>query len=57
MTWPVQIRPRVLLAGLRRELPEDELRELVRLHEEMELRARPDLVPGVVEALETLRRG
>jgi putative hydrolase of the HAD superfamily len=47
---------RVLLAGLKRELPEEELRELVRLHEEMELRLRPDLVPGVAEALEKLRR-
>jgi putative hydrolase of the HAD superfamily len=56
VTWPVEVRLRVLLAGLKRELPEDELKELVRLHEEMELRVRPDLVPGVVEALETLRR-
>ena len=56
VTWPVEIRLRVLLAGLKRELPEDELKELVRLHEEMELRVRPDLVPGVGEALEALRR-
>ena len=56
VTWPVEVRLRVLLAGLKRELPEDELRELVRLHEEMELRVRPDLVPGVAGALEALRR-
>jgi len=56
VTWPVEIRLRVLLAGLKRELPEDELKELVRLHEEMELRVRPDLLPGVAEALDTLRR-
>ena len=56
VTWPVEIRLRVLLAGLKRELPEDELKELVRLHEEMELRIRPELVPGVAETLEALRR-
>jgi len=56
LTWPVEVRLRVLLAGLKRELPEDELQELVRLHEEMELRVRPNLVPGVPEALEALRR-
>jgi len=55
VTWPVEVRLRILLAGLNRELPEDELRELVRLHEEMELRVRPDLVPGVAGALEALR--
>jgi putative hydrolase of the HAD superfamily len=55
-TWSVEARLRVLLAGLKRELPEDELCELVKLHEDMELRVRPDLVPGVAEALRTLRR-
>jgi putative hydrolase of the HAD superfamily len=55
VTWPIEVRIRVLLAGLKRELPEDELKELVRLHEEMELRVRPDLVSGVAEALEALR--
>lgn len=56
VTWPVEVRLRVVLAGLKRELPEDELRELVRLHEEMELRVRPNLVPGVADALQMLRR-
>ncbi len=53
-TWPVEVRLQVLLAGLKRQLPEDELQELVRLHEEMELRVRPDLVPGVADALKSL---
>ena len=53
-TWSVETRLRVLLAGLKRELPEEDLRELVRLHEDMELCVRPDLVPGVAEALRTL---
>jgi len=56
LTWPVEVRLRVLLSGLKRDLPEEELKELVRLHEEMELRVRPDLVPGAAQALETLRR-
>ncbi len=55
-TWPVEVRLRVLLAGLKRELPAEELSELVKLHEDMELRVRPDLVPGVAEALTTLAR-
>jgi putative hydrolase of the HAD superfamily len=53
-TWPVEVRLRVLLAGLKRELPAVELEELVRLHEDMELAVRPDLVPGAKEALEAL---
>jgi putative hydrolase of the HAD superfamily len=56
VTWPVEVRLRVLLAGLKRELPEEEFRELVSLHEDMEFRVRPKLVPGVTEALRTLSR-
>jgi putative hydrolase of the HAD superfamily len=56
VTWTVEERLRVLLDGLNRELPQEELRELVRLHEEMELLARPDLVPGVADAVKTLAR-
>lgn len=55
-TWSVEVRLRVLLAGLKRELPVNELQELVRLHEDMELRVRPDLVPGVADALRELSR-
>jgi HAD superfamily hydrolase (TIGR01549 family) len=56
VTWPVEVRLGVLLAGLKRELPEREFRELVTLHEEMELRVQPDLVPGVEDALTALGR-
>lgn len=56
VTWPVAVRLRVLLAGLKRELPENEFGELVKLHEEMELRVQPDLVPGVGEALKALKQ-
>lgn len=54
VTWSVEVRLRVLLAGLKRELPDQELRELVDLHEHMELRIRPDLAPGVEAALRIL---
>jgi putative hydrolase of the HAD superfamily len=54
VTWSVRVRLGVLLAGLKRELPEEELQELVRLHEDMELRIRPDLVPGAEAALRAL---
>jgi HAD superfamily hydrolase (TIGR01549 family) len=50
-TWTVARRLERLLTEMKRELPEDELAELVRLHEEMELRVRPDLAPGAREAL------
>jgi putative hydrolase of the HAD superfamily len=54
LTWPVEVRLRIILGGLKRELPADELKELVQLHEDMELQVRPDLVPGVADALRAL---
>lgn len=54
VTWSVRERLEVLLAGIKRSLPEAELAELVRLHEEMELEFRPDPAPGAVEALRAL---
>jgi putative hydrolase of the HAD superfamily len=54
-TWTVTRRMERLLAEMKRELPQDELAELVRLHEEMELSVRPDLAPGVREVLHALR--
>jgi len=56
VTWTVAERLGVILSGLKRELPEDRFRELVRLHEEMELEFRPDPVPGVHEAVAELAR-
>lgn len=55
VTWPVRVRLGILLQGLGRKLPDNELAELVRLHEEMELEFKPDLLPGVGEALESLK--
>lgn len=54
VTWSVADRLGIVLKGLGRELPEMELGELTRLHEEMELEIRPDIIPGVKEALEHL---
>jgi putative hydrolase of the HAD superfamily len=54
VTWTVRQRLSVLLQGLGRELPDSELDELVRLHEEMELQVRPELAPGVAQALRML---
>jgi putative hydrolase of the HAD superfamily len=54
VTWTVSERLGVLLAGLGRTLPEPELAELVRLHEEMELEYRPDPAPGGRAALAAL---
>jgi len=54
VTWTVHERLSVLLRGLGRELPEEELTELVRLHEEMELTVPPELVPGAAEALQAV---
>jgi len=55
ITWTVRQRLTVLLEGFRLPLPEDEVAELIQLHEDMELTVRPQLVPGVKEALEELR--
>ncbi len=54
VTWTVEERLDIVLTGLGRVLPDMERAELVRLHEEMELEFRPDLVPGVPEALKEL---
>lgn len=55
VTWPVRVRLSVLLQGLGRKLPENEFAELVRLHEDMELEYKPDLLPHIGEALEALK--
>lgn len=54
VTWTVRERLALLLDGLGRSLPEPELAELVRLHEDMELEYRPDPAPGGREALQAL---
>jgi putative hydrolase of the HAD superfamily len=55
VTWTVRERLSVLLNGLKRNLPEPELDELIRLHEDMELTVRPDLAPNVADTLSSLQ--
>jgi putative hydrolase of the HAD superfamily len=54
VTWPIGERLQVALKGLGRTLPEAELAAIVKAHEEMEVIIRPDLIPGIREALEGL---
>ncbi|HUU00418.1 MAG TPA: HAD family hydrolase [Myxococcota bacterium] len=54
VTWTVRQRLEVVLAGLSRKLPEQELAELIMRHEEMELETPPDLAPGIAAALDNL---
>ena len=54
ITWSVNERLEIVLRGLGVTLPEDEMAELVKLHEEMELEFRPNFVPGVHEAIKSL---
>lgn len=54
ITWSVKERLEIVLKGLNVTLPENELTELVKLHEEMELEFRPNFVPGVHEAIKSL---
>lgn len=54
VTWEVPERMAVLLKGLKRELPEDEMAELIRLHEEMELAVQPDIAEGIADAVRAL---
>jgi putative hydrolase of the HAD superfamily len=54
VTWTIGERLAVILKGLGRTLPAGEMAELVREHEEMEVKIRPDLIPGIAEALRAL---
>jgi putative hydrolase of the HAD superfamily len=54
VTWPIGERLQVALKGLGRTLPDSEFVKIVTAHEEMEVVIRPDLIPGIREALEGL---
>lgn len=54
VTWTVRERLSLVLKALGRSLPEPRMAELVVLLEEMELRFKPELVPGVEAALRAL---
>ena len=51
VTWRIGERLEVALKGLGRSLPAEEFAEVQRKHEEMEVEIRPDLIPGIAEAL------
>ena len=51
VTWRIGERLEVALKGLGRTLPAGDFAEVVRRHEEMEIEIRPDLIPGIAEAL------
>ncbi len=54
VTWSVDERLKIVLKGLSQTILPEEMAELVRLHEEMELEIQPDLAPGIVEAVKQL---
>ncbi len=54
VTWTIGERLEVILKGLGRTLPGPEFARVVREHEDMEVTIRPDLVPGIAEALQAL---
>ncbi len=56
VTWTVRERLSILFAALKRELPPADLDELILQHEEMELRFRPDPVPGIRDVLQILKK-
>ncbi|MBU2512089.1 HAD family hydrolase [bacterium] len=55
-TWTVAERLDVLLKGLGQKIPEEDFKEMVRLHEEMELDIMPDLAPNITEAIQELSK-
>ena len=56
VTWAVPERLSVLLKGLKCELPDNDMAELIRLHEDMELEVQPDLAEGIVDAIRELSK-
>ncbi len=56
VTWKVAERMELIFKGLCIELPSDEMDEIVKLHEEMELEFRPDFIVGVGDAIAELHK-
>lgn len=56
VTWTVRERLEIILKGLDSKVSEDDLSEMVRLHEEMELEIMPELAPGITEAIAELHQ-
>ena len=56
ITWEVKDRLEIIFKGLDVEIPADEMAEIVRLHEEMELEFKPDFIEGVGDAIQELHK-
>ena len=56
VTWEVIDRMDIIFKGLGINLPVNEMGEIVKLHEEMELEFRPDFIEGAGEAIEELSK-
>ena len=56
VTWTIGERLQVVLKGLGRKLPAPVFARVVKAHEEMEVDIRPELIPGIAEALADLHR-
>ncbi len=56
VTWRIGERLEVALKGLGRTLAPEDFVEVVRRHEEMEIEIRPDLIPGIGEALAEIHK-
>ncbi len=56
VTWKVEERLELIFNGLGVNLPKEEMNEIVKLHEEMELEFRPDFIEGVGDALKELHK-
>ena len=54
VTWKINERLKLTFDGLGIELPKDEMAEITKLHEEMELEFPPDFILGIGDALEVL---
>ena len=56
VTWSVRDRLDIIFKGLDTEISAEDMSEIVRLHEEMELEFRPNFVPGVHDAIKKLKQ-
>lgn len=56
VTWKVKDRLELIFKGLGIDLPENEMNEIVKLHEEMELEFRPNFIEGAGSAIEELHK-
>ncbi len=56
VTWTVRERLEIILKGLESTVSENDLKEMIRLHEEMELEVMPELAPGIADTIAELEQ-